>query len=212
MSGKIGIIDYGCGNIQSLINAFVQSGSQPELVSDATKLMAYDKLVLPGVGAFPQAMSMLTKNHFVEPLTEAKDKGLPILGICLGMQLLCRDSDEVSADSDENVVQGLGWINAKVRHFSALGATNIKVPHMGWNEIEFKSETAVFNGIKPHADVYFVHSHAVICDEDRHVLARCHYGVDFAAAIVDENLMGMQFHPEKSHRVGLKIIENFVGQ
>jgi len=211
MSARIGIVDYGCGNIRSLFNAFLATGAKADLVSSPDALNDYDKLVLPGVGAFERAFCLLKDGFFIEALEHKKKQGMPILGICLGMQLLCSDSDEVHNVEKQPYAKGLGWIDASVRHFSKLTTSDQKVPHMGWNEIYFREDEALFDGIETGSDVYFVHSHAVTCDQPEHVLATCSYGLEFAAAVKKDNVLGCQFHPEKSHKLGLKIIQNFVG-
>jgi len=210
MKQNLVIADYGCGNIQSLINAFDAVGAHAELVDNPDALDRADKVVLPGVGAFSQAMEKLNNRGFSEALDVVRKRGKIILGICLGMQLMCRGSDE---DGDHT---GLGWLEADVQHFASHPEwlsvePRLKVPHMGWNEIHFDASQSLFNGIKDGADVYFVHSHAVRCDKEENILCRTDYGVEFVSGIHHENIFGMQFHPEKSHRVGLKILENFVG-
>lgn len=207
---KIGIIDYGCGNIQSVVNAFSALGAKPDLVRDPDDVDHYDQLVLPGVGAFQQAMDKLESRYFVEALNHKRAAGTPILGICLGMQLLCSNSDETQSNQNNNFCAGLGWIDAQVRHFAKLGVESLKIPHMGWNEIRYAPDAPLFQGLSEQPDVYFVHSHAVIASDDSSVLASTRYGIEFASAIHKDNVIGLQFHPEKSHKVGLKILENFL--
>lgn len=212
---RVGVIDYGCGNIQSIMNAFATLGAKVELVSEPDDVDGYDHLVLPGVGAFELAIKRLRDCYFVEALDHKKAKGTPILGICLGMQLLCTDSDEVlssvaPSEAESRLVSGLGWIDAKVRHFRSIGVTELKVPHMGWNELLPQEQSPLFDGLAERPDVYFVHSHAVNVESDKDKIAGTIYGVEFSSAIQNENVIGLQFHPEKSHKVGLKILENFL--
>lgn len=208
MAQRIYIADYGVGNIRSLVNAFEHAGASVRLASNPDELGHADKIVLPGVGAFAQAIARLQASHFVEALDVMRQKGTPVLGVCLGMQLMCRSSDEGGE------TPGLGWIDADVMHLKKIATTDsavkLKFPHMGWNELSLKRSHRVVEGVSNHADVYFVHSHAVHCDVASDVLATTHYGEEFCSAFQRENLIGMQFHPEKSHRVGLKIVSNFL--
>lgn len=227
MPVRIGIVDYGCGNIQSLLNAFGLYDCELELVSDPEALNQFDKLVLPGVGAFQKAIQQLRSGEFVHALDEQKTKGTPIIGICLGMQLLCLRSDEVLGGKEVNspqtpeTISGLGWVDAEVNHLAKLrdqyqamsdqaSVAKFKVPHMGWNSIHLAKTSALFQGVESGADLYFVHSHAIKCQRDQDVLSTTEYGVPFVSAFAKENVFGVQFHPEKSHLTGLKIIENFV--
>jgi len=211
MKVRVAIADYGCGNIQSVVNALNVVGADTLVASNAEQLSKGDKIILPGVGAFREAMEHLQAGSFIEALEEeGLRKGKPILGICLGMQLMCRCSDEGTND-DEADIQGLAWIDADVKHFNNLGLTGLKVPHMGWNELQLQRAHYLTAHIEDNADVYFVHSHAVQCDSAENVLSYSEYGVQFVSSLVKNNIMGMQFHPEKSHKVGLQILENFVG-
>ena len=204
MAGSVSIVDYGCGNIRSVVNAIRAAGGEAELVSRPEQLKHSSKIILPGVGAFEEAMDSLRSTGFAEALNEARTDGKTILGICLGMQLLCRRSDEHGDHT------GLGWIDADVIHFRAQGVTDLKVPHMGWNALEIHQPHPLMAHIDQGTDVYFVHSHAIQCDHEADVLCYTDYGVRFVSAFVHGSVMGMQFHPEKSHRAGLQILKNFV--
>ena len=210
MTTHIYLVDYGCGNIRSLVNALNACDADVTLVANPDDLVKADKIVLPGVGAFGQAMEQLRSRGFLEALQILKDKGTPIMGICLGMQLMCQSSDEGGAN------EGLGWIDAEVLHLKKLidydnrEASGLKYPHMGWNEIRFAKEHPLLEGVKCGADVYFVHSHAVRCASSTDVLCTTEYGASFVSAFQRDQIFGMQFHPEKSHRVGLRLLQNFV--
>ena len=210
MAADLAIVDYGCGNIRSLINAFRFNGANPELVSDPDKIAGFDKLVLPGVGSFGAAMDKLKLSGFDQALNDYKQSGKPVLGICLGMQLMCTSSDEIPSSFEGSEIAGLAWVDAKVEHLSKGHRQALKVPHMGWNELSFRAQSALFEGLEEGTDVYFVHSHAVQCNDPEDIVTVSHYGIDFVSCFVSDNVMGMQFHPEKSHRAGLRIIENFV--
>lgn len=202
MSLKIGIVDYGMGNLRSVFNAVHAVGAEPEYAIDPEKLSSFDKLIVPGVGAFADAMAKLIKTGMDQALDEQAKDGTPILGLCLGMQLMCNDSEEGGQ------VQGLGWFNANVRRFPEN--SSLKVPHIGWNNLQIAKDHPLFKEIGPDPDVYFVHSYRVECTHREDVLAWCDYGEPFVAIIAQDNLIGIQFHPEKSQRVGLAMMRSFV--
>jgi glutamine amidotransferase len=204
MAVRISIIDYGCGNIRSVVNALKVAGALPELITSPEQLRHADKIILPGVGAFEEAIASLRARGFIEALECERARGKTMLGICLGMQLMCRESDENGRHL------GLGWVEADVRHFRALGVQDLKVPHMGWNSLEIMRRHPLMRHIDQGTDVYFVHSHAVQCDDPNDVLCHSEYGVRFVSAFAHEQVMGMQFHPEKSDKAGLRMIRNFV--
>lgn len=202
MSARIGIADYGVGNLRSVANAIKATGGEPFLEADPAALKNYDKVILPGVGAFGDAIACLRNTGMADALTELVEQGKPTLGICLGMQLMCTDSEE------GGFFQGLNWFPAHVRLFPArLG---VKVPQIGWNNLEFTQDHFLFNGLKNGCDVYFVHSYRVECENSTHALALCDYGEPYAAVIGRDNVWGFQFHPEKSQRVGLAMLKNFI--
>ncbi|HQR73603.1 MAG TPA: imidazole glycerol phosphate synthase subunit HisH [Sulfurovum sp.] len=200
----IGIVDYKMGNLASVINAFVKVGAVATLESDPSKLNQYDKLILPGVGAFGDAMTHLKENGMDEAVKNFATTGKPLLGICLGMQLLFESSEEFGA------TQGLGLIPGKVVAFDENRFDHtLKVPHMGWNELFVQKETPIFEGLPKEFYLYFVHSYHAVCD-DAYAIGKTHYGYEFVSAVQNGNIYGIQPHPEKSHNNGLKIIENFV--
>lgn len=200
----IGIVDYNMGNLASVINAFAKVGADATLESDPSKLGQYDKLILPGVGAYGDAMEHLKTNGMDKAVIDFAASGKPLLGICLGMQLLFESSEEFGH------TEGLGLIPGKVVTFDERKFDHhLKVPHMGWNELFQQKETAIFSGLKKDFYLYFVHSFHAVCD-DQYVIGKTHYGYEFVSAVQNGNIYGIQPHPEKSHENGLKIIENFV--
>ncbi len=200
----IGIVDYNMGNLASVINAFEMVGADIAVESDPAKLKEYDKLILPGVGAFGDAMEHLKENGMDEAVRAYAKSGKPLLGICLGMQLLFESSEEFGSS------QGLGLIEGKVVAFDESKFDHkLKVPHMGWNEMFKQNDTALFNGLDDEFYLYFVHSFHAVCD-DKYAIGKTYYGYEFVSAVNKDNIYGIQPHPEKSHENGLKIIENFV--
>jgi len=192
------------GNLASVINAFANVGAAVTLESDPGKLDQYDKLILPGVGAFGDAMKHLKSNGMDEAVKRFAHSGKPLLGICLGMQLLFESSEEFGSH------EGLGLIPGKVAAFDESRFDHPrKVPHMGWNELFKQKETPLFKGLPDAFYLYFVHSYHVQCD-DAYAVGKTHYGYAFVSAVQNGNIFGIQPHPEKSHENGLKIIENFV--
>jgi len=200
----IGIVDYNMGNLASVINAFAKVGANAKVESDPSKLTQYDKLILPGVGAYGDAMAHLKSNGMDEAVVAFAKSGKPLLGICLGMQLLFESSEEFGA------TQGLGLIPGNVVAFDEAKFDHPqKVPHMGWNEMFKQSNTPLFDGLNEEFYLYFVHSYHAVCD-DRYTIGTTHYGYKFTSAVQNKNIYGIQPHPEKSHENGLKIIKNFV--
>lgn len=194
----IAIVDYGAGNIFSVKNAMDYLGLPAELTSKADDIRNADGIILPGVGAFPWAMSMLTKSGLVEVIMEEAVKK-PFLGICLGMQLIFSKGYEFEE------TDGLGLIDGQVRLMTPEG---LSIPHIGWNKLEKNRECALLNGLGDDEYVYFVHSYAAECaDED--VAAYCEYGNRVTALVNRGTVYGAQFHPEKSGKTGLKILSNF---
>jgi len=198
---KIGIVDYNMGNLASVKNAFKKIGANTEIVRVAEKIKNYDKLILPGVGAFGDAMAHLKDTNLEEAIKEFVKSGKYILGVCLGMQLLFEKSEEFG----EN--RGLGLIKGKVVYFNKEKAKNHKIPHMGWNKL-FNKNSSLFEGLN-NPYLYFVHSLHAVCDE-KYVIGKTIYGYEFVSAVNKDNIFGFQPHPEKSHNEGLKILENFV--
>ena len=205
----IAIVDYNMGNLGSVMNAFIKVGAKAELVSDPDKLANYDRVTLPGVGAFPDAMQHLRESGMSEAIQSFAKTGKPLMGTCLGMQLLFDSSEEFGTHA------GLGLIPGKVVAFNEQKFDHkLKVPHMGWNELFQQTVGAapsicpLFTGLPQEFYLYFVHSFHAVCD-DRYAIGKTYYGYEFVSAVQNENIYGIQPHPEKSHEHGLKIIENF---
>ncbi|MDQ7047898.1 MAG: imidazole glycerol phosphate synthase subunit HisH [Sulfurovum sp.] len=200
----IGIVDYNMGNLASVINAFAKVGADATLESDPSKLQQYDKLILPGVGAYGDAMVHLKENGMDKAVIAFAASGKPLLGICLGMQLLFDSSEEFGS------TDGLGLIPGKVLAFDESKFDHpLKVPHMGWNELFTQKENPLFAGLNKEFYLYFVHSFHAVCD-DTYAIGKTHYGYEFVSAVQNGNIYGIQPHPEKSHENGLKIIQNFI--
>ncbi len=200
----IAVIDYNMGNLRSVENAFKKVGESVQIVSDPEKVKNFDKILLPGVGAFGDAMSHLEKSGMGDAVIEFAKSGKPLLGICLGMQLLFEKSYEFGEQN------GLSLIEGEVVAFDkSRFKTPLKVPHMGWNELFVQKETPLFEGLPKAFYLYFVHSFHAVCDE-RYVIGKSVYGYEFVSAVCKDNIFGIQPHPEKSHNNGLKIIKNFV--
>jgi len=198
----IAIIDYGMGNIHSVNKALEVCGGKTLVTDDPVKIAKCDKLVLPGVGAFSDAMLELSKRSLVEAIYKHLKNKKAFLGICLGLQLLFEASEEAQG------VKGLAVLKGTVKRFPREG--NFKVPHMGWNQIKLSGESLLFKGIAEDSFVYFCHSYYPQPLDNSVTAAVCDYGLKFAAAVSCDNMYGVQFHPEKSQKVGLKMIENFV--
>ncbi|MBZ0216731.1 MAG: imidazole glycerol phosphate synthase subunit HisH [Fimbriimonadaceae bacterium] len=201
---KVGIVDYGMGNLISLAGAIEHLQHEPFISHKAADLAKADRLILPGVGAFPDAMRNLRERKLVETLNElVMVQSYPILGICLGAQLIARDSEEYGQHP------GLGWIDASVRRIE-LSDPAIRVPHVGWNDLERRREGRLLRGIPEDALFYYVHSFCIPDAPDATVLGYCDYGTRFAAALEVGNIFATQFHPEKSQRYGLAVLSNFI--
>lgn len=197
------IIDYGMGNLGSIRNMLKKVGTQAVVSSDAEEIGAADGIILPGVGAFDAGMRRLAELDLISELNrQVLDHRAPILGICLGMQLFTNRSEE-------GRLPGLGWIDADTIRFRNGAQPEFRVPHMGWNDIRPTKEHFLFADlITPR--FYFVHSYHVQCRRSDDILATCDYGGDFAASVGRDNVMGTQFHPEKSHKFGWTLLRNFV--
>ncbi|MGE5632298.1 MAG: imidazole glycerol phosphate synthase subunit HisH [Caulobacteraceae bacterium] len=196
---KLGIVDYGVGNIYSLRKALEQIGADTIVSGEAKILDSCSGIILPGVGAFGDAYSNMAGKGLDNIILEQAAKGKMILGICLGMQLLFEYSTE------DNVCRGLGLLKGWVDKIPGT----VKVPHMGWNSIEIKRSSRVLNGIENGDYVYFVHSYYAKAGQNSDICAYSSYGVDIPAVAARDNIFGMQFHPEKSGKTGLKILNNF---
>ncbi|MRI58362.1 MAG: imidazole glycerol phosphate synthase subunit HisH [Epsilonproteobacteria bacterium] len=200
----IGIVDYNMGNLRSVQNAFDKIGAKAVIEKKPENFKRYDKLVLPGVGAFGDAMEHLSEYGMDKAIKEFAKSGKPLLGICLGMQLLFEKSYEFGEH------EGLGLIQGEVVPFDKSRFPKpLKVPHMGWNELFVQKESSLFEGLPQAFYLYFVHSFHVECD-DRFAIGKTLYGYEFVSAVQKENVFGLQPHPEKSHDNGLKILKNFV--
>lgn len=202
----VGIVDYGMGNLRSIENKLAYFGQDFFCSSDAKKLAAADKLILPGVGHFARGMENLDKlglTAFLDGFALKQKK--PVLGICLGMQLFSEYSEEGNA-------RGLGWIAGSTRKIAMEnnGSRPRKVPHMGWNSLQEIKKSALFEGISPGDLFYFVHSYHICCQESQDVAAVTEYGMKLCAAVQKNNILGFQFHPEKSYDAGFKLIGNFL--
>ncbi len=201
----IGIIDYGMGNLLSVYHAVNAVGAHAKICQNPEDLNAVDHIILPGVGAFSQCIRTLHEKGFVEALNESViQKGKVILGICLGMQVMARTSHEGGNHT------GLGWFDAEVVKL-APSEKALRVPHVGWNKVTYTKDSRLFSGVSTSvADFYFVHSYHMKCAMQDDVLATCNYGEDITVAVKKDNIFAVQFHPEKSQDIGLKVIENFI--
>ena len=197
----IAIIDYDAGNIRSVEKALTALGEQPVVTRDKENILAADKLILPGVGAFGGAMERLHQYGLVEVIREAVKKGTPLLGICLGLQLLFERSDEGDG------VEGLGILKGEI--LKIPDSPGLKIPHMGWNSLHIQNSGRLFKGIPENTYVYFVHSYYLQAEEEEIVKATTQYSTCIHASVEKGNVFACQFHPEKSSRWGLKILENF---
>lgn len=202
----IAIIDYGMGNLRSVQKGFEKIGFDAVVTADPNVLKDAERVVLPGVGAFRDCMKNLEAAGFVEPILKVIEEGKPFLGICVGMQLLFTQSEEFG------IYQGLNVIPGNVLRFAdgmVEAGENLKVPHMGWNQLSIKRPAPIFGDVADGSNVYFVHSYYVKPNDDSVVAATTHYGIDFCAAIWRDNIMATQFHPEKSQDKGLSMLKNF---
>ncbi|RYX82992.1 imidazole glycerol phosphate synthase subunit HisH [bacterium] len=197
----ITILDYSVNNLRSVQKAFEHLGHRTHVTSDADEVARAEKLVLPGVGAFGEAMKNLGAKGLIDPVVAHAQSGKPLLGVCLGMQLLFDWSDELG------VYSGLGILGGDVRRFA--DAPDLKIPHMGWSQLAFPHQSKLYSGLEEGAMTYFVHSYHVSPEDPSIVAATAHHGQTFVAGVERDNVMGAQFHPEKSSAVGLKILDNF---
>ena len=197
----IAIVDYGMGNLGSIVNMFKRIGVAAQITGDPDVLARSKKILLPGVGAFDSAMQRIDKSGLRAVLDfKALQERVPVLGICLGMQLLTRSSDEGKC-------AGLGWVAASTRRFEP--AAGLKVPHMGWNLVRPAQPHPLTEGLPADSRFYFVHSYYVVVDDERNSVLKTSYGVTFDSAVAHDNIYGAQFHPEKSHRFGMQLLANF---
>lgn len=207
----IGIVNYGMGNLRSVQKALQRVGAQAEVIDTPEQIASAQRLILPGVGAFADGMSHLRGRGMVEPLLQYAKSGRPMMGICLGMQLLF-DSSTEDAPSEDQPVPGLGVLPGKVVRFSedqGPGQPRLKVPHMGWNAIDFSEGTPLFDGLEQGDYVYFVHGYYCVPADKFDTAATTDYGGAYCSAVHRGSVWATQFHPEKSQRVGLRILQNF---
>lgn len=197
------IIDTGMGNLGSILNMLKRISCKSIISSDPRDIMSADKLILPGVGSFDSVMKKIDSLQIREFLDrQVIENKTPILGICLGIQMFTKGSDEGS-------LPGFGWIDAKTVRFSFPGNHCLKIPHMGWNSTTLHKESPLFSEMPPNAKFYFVHSYHIVCQDQADILSTTQYGNNFVSSIQKNNIFGTQFHPEKSHKMGMKILKNF---
>jgi glutamine amidotransferase len=200
----ITVVDYGMGNLHSVRRKLAQIGADAVVSGDPAAVARADKLVLPGVGHFAQAMRNLGTTGLGEALGEAvRRRGAPILGICLGMQLFAQRSEE-------GEVAGLGWMDADVVRFRVSDTLRHKVPHMGWNQVVPAAPSPLFSDMEPGAELYFVHSYHFECRDPSLAIGRTEYAYPFVSAVQKDHIFGVQFHPEKSHAAGERLLRRFV--
>jgi len=199
----ITILDYGMGNVKSILNIINKVGGEATISSDVDKILDAEKIILPGIGSFDTGIKNLTEQGLIPILNKKvlKEK-TPFLGICLGMQL-------ITQRSEEGTLNGLGWLDAETVKFKSL-KNNLKVPHMGWNYVVVKKNSKLFKDMYNNPRFYFVHSYYVQCKDENNILTTTEYGFDFVSAVEKDNIYATQFHPEKSHKFGMKLMENFV--
>lgn len=201
----IAVIDYGIGNVCSIANMIKKIGIDVIMASKADEIARADKLILPGVGSFDAGMSKLNESGLTKAITDfTLVKKKPLLGICLGMQML-------GEQSEEGIEKGLNFIPFKTKKFSFSGKKELKIPHMGWDivKIDLLNDPLTYQ-LEPLQRYYFVHSYHAVCENPENILMTCDYGYPFTAAVKNENIYGVQFHPEKSHKYGMALLDNFV--
>lgn len=201
---RIIVIDYGMGNLFSVAKKLTQIGASVVVSSSINDVETADKIILPGVGHFGKAMKNLNDLNLVDALNQkVLIEKTPVLGICLGMQLMCKSSEEGNCD-------GLNWVNAEVKRFQVNDSLRYKVPHTGWNQIQIEKESPVMQGLKSEDELYFVHSYHVTCNNPSDILNSTLFEQRFTSAFQKENIIGVQYHPEKSYDVGKQLIQNFI--
>ena len=199
---SVAIIDYGVGNLRSVEKAFAAVGVEAVVTSDKGKLRTAKRLVLPGVGAFGMCMGEFERHGFTELVLTRVEQGTPLLGVCVGMQMLFEESSEFGP------TKGLGLLKGLVKRFS----DELTVPHVGWNEVSHRAGSPLLNDVADHSFFYFVHSYYCEPSDKNTVIAETEYGVRFASVIAQKNVCGVQFHPEKSQTAGLRLLRNFANE
>jgi imidazole glycerol-phosphate synthase subunit HisH len=201
----VAIVDYGMGNLDSVARAVEECGGEPLLVRTASELGRAGSVILPGVGSFTQGMRNLRASGMADALQEyVLERGMPFLGLCLGMQLLATRGEEGGGEN------GLGWISGEVARLRPQGEGE-RIPHVGWNEVVCERESPLFAGLDGRRDFYFVHSYTLACEDEGDVLASTPYAGGFTSAVERGHVRGLQFHPEKSQRAGFQVLRNFIG-
>ena len=201
---SVAIIDYNMGNLDSIVRAVEECGGRPFVVNNPNDLERAGTIIIPGVGAFSEGMANIRKLGLSEALQrEVIEKHTPILGICLGMQLMAEKGYEGGE------TEGLGWIDGEVKRFESI-SPDMKIPHVGWNEVELLQPNLLFKDIPPRKDFYFTHSYKLKCEDENDILAQTSYFEQFVSAVSKGNIFGVQFHPEKSQRFGLQLLRNFL--
>ena len=199
----ISILDYKMGNLSSVLRALYKNNIESRVINSYEEILNSDKIILPGVGHFEKAMNYLRSNDLDKALDKAiTDEKKPILGICLGMQLMC----QISQEGESN---GLCWFDASLTKIKAENKLKFKIPHIGWNKAERVKDSQLFKGIEPEAEFYFVHSYYVSATTENEVLCKTTFESEFISALAKDNIYGVQFHPEKSHEAGFKLLKNF---
>lgn len=202
---NVGIVNYGMGNIKSIENSLLYLGCRFKVLSNPDKISSYSHLILPGVGSFKKAIENLKINGLHQAIQEcANNKGINLLGICLGMQLLCESS------SEGGFTKGLSLIKNKVETFTQKEIGNKKIPHVGFNQVKIEKDSSLFKNINDNSDFYFDHSFRVIQNKNLQNFQTCEYGTKFVASFEKDNIYGTQFHPEKSQSNGLTLMYNFL--
>ena len=200
----ITIVDYGLGNIRAFLNVYKRLNIEATTATTSDQLHGASKVILPGVGSYDHAMERLTQSGMRDTLDDlALRRRVPVLGVCVGMQILARGSAE-------GALSGLGWIEGQVKRLEPPGpGVALPVPHMGWNDVRPVARHRLFDGLEEGARFYFLHSYYFECDRDEQTIAVSGYGKDFACAVGAGNIVGVQFHPEKSHHYGTRLLRNF---
>jgi glutamine amidotransferase len=201
---KVGVVNYGMGNLGSVRRALADIGAEAFIAEHPASLLEANRIVLPGVGAFAEGMARLQEGGWSQAIRRwVQTERKPLLGVCLGMQMLAGEGDE------GGVTAGLGLIDGKVRRLDALGC-ELRIPHVGWNEVTFPREELMFSHMPQRSDFYFVHSYAFEAGRQQDIAAMTSYGVSIVAAVRHENIFGTQFHPEKSSKAGRQLLRNFM--